>query len=423
LETVWWRLLGLAACCVGFGLGQGTPEFRAPLAGGSLSYFGVRPAEGAGRVPLVVVLPVSLERSAAESCLEQWRAAVVNRGWAIAVPHGRLPGGADWADGAVRLVEAALADAASKLDADAERVYLAASDAAAPAAFYIASRAPHLFAAVAALGGNPWDAIETNRLYGANTALTPVFWATDRAAAEPVLRKLKAAGFNVVLGAPEDARPEAAVAWFGERRLQRAAAKVDCETGNLAFGRCFWLQITRFDPAQRNDVLPVSRVPPSSGAYLELGRFSYSLRAPGPGVLVERLPDRYRGPLRVGDRIVAVAGRPVEDAAAYVALMDQMTEERPVAVMIQRGKERLRLETRVVLPRREESFTARAQAEWLPDAGELLVISRGVGEMRVDLPAGWTPVRVNWNGDEVGTADGPGCWVVGAGSPLRRCSP
>jgi hypothetical protein len=402
---------------------QNPSEFRVSLSGGALSYYGVRPEKAEAPVPLLIVVPPRLERAAALAAFEQWNGPASSRGWALAVPFGRWSGSGDWADASARLLEAAAADASARLEADPARVYLAASGDAAPVAFYAASRIPHRFAAAAVLGGDAWEAIETNRLFGANTALVPVLWAAPRPAAEPALRKLEAAGYNAVLRPPEETPPEAALEWLSGHRLERYPAKVDCETGNSAFARCYWIQITRFDPAQRNDALPVSRVPPSSGAFFEFGRFGYSRTDPGPGVQVERLPENYRGPLRIGDRIVAVGGRPVENGAAFQTLMDQLSEERPAALMVQRGGQRLRLETSVVLPRREENFTARIQAQWFPDTGEVLLISRGVSEMRLELPAGWLPARLNWNGEDAGTASRAGCWMLAAGAPLRPCPP
>lgn len=415
------RLLILSVWAAAAFGAQAPAEFRVSSSGAAPSYFAVKP-EQAEAPPLLVAVPPQLERAAALAVLEQWKGAASSHGWALAVPFGRLSGSADWADGSVRLLDAAVADACARLSADPTRVYLAASGEAAPLAFYAASRIPYRFAAAAVVGGDAWEAIETNRLFGANTSLVPVLWAAARPAVEPTLRKLEAAGYNAVLRSREESTPQAILQWLSSHRLPPHPPKVDCETGNPAFARCYWIQIARFDPAQRNDALPVSRVPPSSGAYFELGRFGYSLADPGPGVRVERLPENYRGPLRTGDRIVAVGGRPVENGAAYQTLMDRLSEERPIAVMVERGGQRLRLETRVVLPRREENFTARVQAQWLPDTSELLVISRGVAELRLDLPAGWLPARINWNGEAAGTASSAGCWLLTAGAALRPCA-
>jgi len=99
--------------------------------------------------------------------------------------------------------------------------------------------------------------------------------------------------------------------------------------------------------------------------------------------------------------------------------MDQARDEKPVAVVVQRGKQRVRIETRIVLPKREENITVRVRAEWTAETRELPIVSRGVGEMRLDLPAAWVPAIINWNEQEVLKAGEPGCWIVGDSS--RRC--
>ena len=55
-----------------------------------------------------------------------------------------------------------------------------------------------------------------------------------------------------------------------------------------------------------NDVLPSTRLQGSNGAALNLGGFGYKPDDPGPGVLVSMLPDKYSGPLKMGDRIAKV---------------------------------------------------------------------------------------------------------------------
>jgi hypothetical protein len=113
-----------------------------------------------------------------------------------------------------------------------------------------------------------------------------------------------------------------------------------------------------------------------------------------------------------------------EDAASYASLLDGMTEEKGVAVLVQRGKERLRLETKIVIPKREEALTARVQAEYFSDDNEVLVITRQIGELRLDLPEYWIPAHLNWNGNAMGTANKPGCWMLGAGTTAARpCAP
>jgi hypothetical protein len=134
--------------------------------------------------------------------------------------------------------------------------------------------------------------------------------------------------------------------------------------------------------------------------------------ADGPGALVGWLPAHYQGPLKLNDHIVSVAGKDVRDGREYTQLMDEIKEEKPVAILVQRGKERVRLETRIVLPKREEVITARTQGRYLPEQKELLIISRTVTQIRVRIPAEWTPVNVSWNGLDVVKAASAGCWAL-----------
>jgi hypothetical protein len=80
--------------------------------------------------------------------------------------------------------------------------------------------------------------------------------------------------------------------------------------------------------------------------------------------------------------------------------------------MIERGKDRVRLETRIVLPKRPSMVTARVQGQRLVDLKEVQIVSRAVTGMRVTLPADWVPAAINWNGTEVLKADTPGCWAL-----------
>ena len=124
------------------------------------------------------------------------------------------------------------------------------------------------------------------------------------------------------------------------------------------------------------------------------------------------LPEHYSGPLKLNDRIVSIGGAKLRDAREYVEQMDKTTEEKPVAVMVERGKDRIRLETRIVLPRRQPSVTARVQGQHLVDLKQVQIVSRAVAQMRVTLPADWLPAVINWNGTEVVKADSPGCWLL-----------
>jgi hypothetical protein len=159
---------------------------------------------------------------------------------------------------------------------------------------------------------------------------------------------------------------------------------------------------------------------PGSGAFLALGGFGFNVNLAGPGVVVGLLPENYKGPLKLEDRIVSVGGTAIADARDYIRLMDDMTQTKPIGVIIQRGKQRIRLETRVLLPVREETVTARVQAERTAD-GDIFVISRGVAAFRITLPESWIPAALNWNGNDAGRADAAGCWQIAEGQPVQRC--
>ena len=149
-------------------------------------------------------------------------------------------------------------------------------------------------------------------------------------------------------------------------------------------------------------MLELTRVRPvGSGAVLDLGGFAWNPNDPGPGAVVSWLPENYQGPLKLNDRLVALGGKPLADAKALTELLDQTTEEKPVVATVQRGKDRLRVVTRIVLPRREETVTARVQARYLSDLKEVQVLSRTVAEMRLTVPEAWVPAGLNWNGTDL----------------------
>ena len=342
---------------------------------------------------------------------EQWQAEASRRGWLLASPHAELlaaPG-----DELAKGIEKIIADVSERIAVDPARVYLAGAGPLTPAVFYVRGRMPHLWAAAAALGGSPKAAIDSNRLFAANVRLVPMLWT--READDGSADRLRAAGYPVTVRTQSEAGLAGAFDFLAPHRRDPEPETVDCETGSLAFLRCYWVEITKVDPALRNDAVPVTRVPPGSGASLALGRFGFDPSQPGPGLVVSGLPKGYQGPLHAGDRILAVGGKPVGSAQDYLRLMDGIREEKAVAVTIGRGKRILRLETRTVLPKRAENVTVRVRASWSPDTRELLMMTRGVAALRFQLSAGRAPARVNWNGREMGEADRTGCWEVDGG--------
>jgi len=320
---------------------------------------------------------------------------------------------------------ASAVDAAVKAGtADPLRVYVVARGEASAAVWYAISRTPDRYAAGAAIGGSPKAAIDSGRIFAANFTHVPVLWVSDPPG-EALAQKLKAAGLNL------EWRPVASAStasvlfqWLGQHHGEEFPTSIDCETNSPTFAHCYWIDATKFDPAERNDVLPSTRIPGSNGAALDLGGFSYKLDEPGPGVLIASLPPKYSGPLKVGDRLVELDGRSLANAHAFQDMLEKVTEDQRTVVMVQRGKDRVRIETRIVVPRHDPPISARVQAHYVPEEHEIEVVSRTVTEMRVNVPAGWLPARLLWNGLALEEWKEPGCWVLTMQKELldaKRC--
>ncbi len=341
-----------------------------------------------------------------------WKELCAERGWRhAAYPAGGPP---PWTDAGAKIT----AGLAASPGADPDRVYLVGSFEAAAGVFYSASRLPDVFAGAVAIEGSPRAAIETNRLFAANSQGTPLLWFSRRT--EP---RLAAASFNFELRGLSQATGNDVLDWLAAHRRDSFPAEIDCETGNPAFARCHWAEMTKFNTALRNDVLTSTRVPPGSGAALSIGPFGFNPGAEGPGVPVEFLPDGYRGPLKVGDRLASIGGKPLRDAAEYMALLDRTFESKPVAAVVERGGARVRMETRILLPKREETVTARMQGRYLTDLKELEILSRSVSELRIAVPEHWAGAKLTWNGSEPGVVDAAGCWLLAEEKTvtLARC--
>jgi hypothetical protein len=342
-----------------------------------------------------------------------WNELCAERGWR----HAPYPasGPPSWTDAGAKAVAALAASS----EADPARIYLAGAHGAAAGVFYCVSRLPGLFAAALAVEGDPRAAIESNRLFTANSQATPLVWLSPRTDA-----RLAAAGFRFeVRPVPPPGGLGAAFDWLAAQQRDPFPQEIDCESGNPAFARCSWAAMTKFNTALRNDALTSTRVPPGSGATLALGPFDFNREGAGPGVAVVLPADGYKGPLKPGDRIVSAGGKPIANPAAYAALLDETFEAKPVAVVVERAGSRIRLETRFILPAREENLTARIQARYLVDLKQIEILTRFVSELRFLVPDHWAGATVTWNGAEPGVAAAAGCWVLsGIQAPaLSRC--
>ena len=339
----------------------------------------------------------------------QWQNWTRELGWRVIAPEGAPNANIDIR---VQALAAAVGAAIQNGSVDPARVYLAGRGDAAAAVFYAISRMPDLWAAGAALGGSPKAAIDTNRVFAANFTNVPVLWIAGDDA-KPMVEKLAARKLNVEWkSATSGANAAGIFQWLEQHKRDAFPMAIDCETNSPTFASCYWIRLTKFDAAERNDVLESTRIAGGTGAALDLGGFGFKLDEPGPGVLVNSLPEKYSGPMKMNDRLMALDGKPIADARQYIALLEKITEEQPTTVTVQRGKDRIRVETRFVVPVRENGVTARVEAQYLPADKEIQIVSRTVTEMRVTVPPHWMPATLLWNGLTLENLKEPGCWML-----------
>jgi len=339
----------------------------------------------------------------------QWQTWAKGPGWQVIAPS--VPDTAA-VDVRVQALAAAVRYAESNSGADPARIYLAGRGSWAAGVFYAASRLPDMFAAAFALGGAPQHAMDTGIVFSANFSNTPVLWAGAGPDDSSLAAQWRAAGLNVEFRSTTGLTMPAVVDWLSGHVRAEFPSEVDCETSSVAFASCFWVKMARFDAGERNDVLPSTAIKAGSGASLDLGAFGYRNDEPGPGVLVTSLPPKYDGPLKAGDRILELDGKPIENSRAFEQTMRDMTESRESVVLVARGAERKRIETRILLPSRPSTVTARVQAQYLAADDEIRVVSRAVSELRVTAPAHWVPVTLYWNGLPLEEIHAAGCLAL-----------
>jgi hypothetical protein len=354
----------------------------------------------------------------------KWQEWAKPSGWKIlAAPPDAAPTGAATADARLLALAQAVRDAEAKREVDPAHVYLAGRGDDAATVFYGISRLPDLWAAGVAIGGSPQPAIDTGRLFTANFNLAPVLWIGGNNGDQAFAEKLQGAGMNIEWRPPAGLATAAVFEWLAHRERSQFPTDIDCETNSPQFAHCYWLTPMRFDAAERNDVLPSSRLAAGSGAYLDLGSFGYKTDDPGPGLLVTFLPRKYNGPLKAGDRLMELDGKPIQNPSQYLATLARMSETRHTAVMVERGKERIRVETSVIVPRRETVVTARVQGRYDSDRKQVLIVSRMVTKMNVTLPPQWLPATLFWNGLTLENVAQPGCVQLTVDRELLHASP
>ncbi|MCZ2153027.1 MAG: hypothetical protein LC114_03830 [Bryobacterales bacterium] len=394
-------------------------EHSVQSGGRNLVYLSSKPVSSEQAAPVLVFLHGNEHASieTVRSYFAQWENAVHEQGWNLVLP---------WSAGAysftsdtgVHALDAILDDYATRVKIDRERVYLAGHGDGAPAVFYALSRRPERWAAGLAIGGDVGRAIETNRLFAGNAAAIPILWVYEeerQALLRQSIERLKSAGFDLSLLAANEFSVKDSIAWLGPRHAEAIPVRVDYETGSPDFTRNRWVNIRSFDFSLRNDALDSTRVDPGTGAFLRLGGFGYDPAGPGPGLRVKWLPNNYKGPLKQEDVIASIGGIMIEDARHYAEFMEAQRESRDVGIILLRNGKAQRIETRIVIPHREETDTARVHGEYLADAGEIMLVSRGVKALEVTVPDAWAPVKLSWNGIDLAERAQAGCWVLTEG--------
>jgi len=349
-----------------------------------------------------------------------WQAVAKEAGWQIVVPGGAS---SDPIDTRVLAVATAVRSAIQNGGVDPARVYLAGRGDSAAAVFYTISRLPDMFAAGIAIGGSPEAALSTGRIYTVNFSNSPVLWVSGNDGDEATAQKLKAAGMWMEWRSATGMKNADVFSWLAARTRDPFPLDVDCETDSPTFAGCFWLTPGKFDVNESNDVLPRTLVATATPAALDLGAFGYKPDDPGPGVLISHLPEKYSGPLKLGDRITALDGHPIADAHEFQTMMTRATEEAHAVVMIQRGKVRTRVETRILVPHHDFVPTARVQGKYDPVQKQILIISRTVTEMRVTVPEAWAGASLLWNGLALEKIDQAGCVLLTIDKELLHAGP
>jgi hypothetical protein len=349
-----------------------------------------------------------------------WQQLTAGSGWQIVTAP---PEGDTNIDKRVQALAAKVEEMVKAGSVDASHVYIAGRGDSAALVFYAIARIPDRWAAGVALGGSPKSAIDSDRIFSVNFSNAPVLWASSGANDSDFAEKLKIQGLNIEWQTSAGLTNQAVLKWLLGHVRDEYPLKVDCETNSPTFANCYWVRATKFDPSERNDVVPMTLIPGDTGSALDLGGFGYRPTDPGPGVKVAFLPEKYNGPLRMGDVLEALDGKPIESARQLMQTLEKADATRAAVVMVRRGKDRIRVETRIVVPRRDPVVTARVKAEYAPEDHQITLISRSVTEMRVTIPVDWIPADLIWNGLTLEKVKAPGCYALKLEKELLHAGP
>jgi hypothetical protein len=96
-----------------------------------------------------------------------------------------------------------------------------------------------------AVGGSARGAIDTNRLFAANTTNLPILWLFSNKEEEPLGKKLESAGLNLEWREPTAAKPSEIFDWLAAHERDPFPTMADCETGSPLFTHCYWVGVER----------------------------------------------------------------------------------------------------------------------------------------------------------------------------------
>ncbi|MEI9973068.1 MAG: hypothetical protein WDO73_14030 [Ignavibacteriota bacterium] len=311
---------------------------------------------------------------------------------------------------------------------DTSRIYLAGRGDATRLVFYAISRMPDRWAAGIAVGGSPKGAIDTNRIFAINFTNTPVLWASTGANDSEYAKRLKLAGLNLEWRPSSELKQSRRAGMAGRPRAGRVPAHGGlrdefADLRELLLGAAYQVRPCGAQRRGADDTDPRRLRDVARSGRIRLSRRRSRPRCQG------RLPagkvsgTAQSGPLKVGDVLEALDGKPIDTARQLMQILEKVDATRNAVVMVRRAKDRIRVETRIVVPRREPVVSARVKAEYMPEYHQIVLISRAVTEMRVTVPEAWIPGDLLWNGLTLENVKSPGCYLLKLEKELLHAGP